>query len=631
VGKVTSTKTTSIQDNMKLIESIEIRYLRSIHRLGIRSLKDLTIFSGANDVGKSNILKALNLFFNDCVDREEFFDFSRDFSLRRLNEVRRTSIKGKQFVRIDVTFIRPTNYSGSLPQKFTVTRTWFRDNFQEYDDLDTRHKKGELPSTLDTARRMLTQFLNRVHFEYVPAVRDKAYFEYVLQNLQETLLAKQLRKDDPIISAITDLNENLSGRAATLRREFERSTGIEADVSLPSDPNSLFRALTVSTRWHDPHAEKEAERQLLSLSLRGDGIQAVYIPLLLKYIADNSSLFYIWGFEEPENSVEYNLAIDLANAFQKVHCGQAQIFLTSHSPAFMTLRGPQTMSYRVYMKNNSTEVTKLDLPLADPEMDQLYEDIGLFRIQEQLYSEFQKRKSEWQRISHEVEALRTSLLENSRPVVYVEGKTDATILECAWNKLFPNRTSDYVFQSCDPLPENEDGGAGGCETLRMLLSTVPANSQNLVIGLFDCDKEGKGAFEALPKYFKTLSSDRRVKISRNRKVAAILLPAPAGMEEYENWLNLCIEYYFTEDILTAKTNDDKGLNFKLGETATIDMITGATIMKTKIESPYARRIVGGKKIFAEQIVPLLPMEAFRNFELLFNKFDYVFSNLNYSA
>ena len=66
---------------MQLIKSIEIRYLRSIHRIDIKQLGDLTIFSGANDVGKSNILKALNLFFNNETDWLNPIDFYQDFSL----------------------------------------------------------------------------------------------------------------------------------------------------------------------------------------------------------------------------------------------------------------------------------------------------------------------------------------------------------------------------------------------------------------------------------------------------------------------------------------------------------------------------------------------------------------------
>ena len=46
------------------IKEIRIRNFRSIVKADIQ-LSDLTLFVGLNDVGKSNVLKALNLFFND--------------------------------------------------------------------------------------------------------------------------------------------------------------------------------------------------------------------------------------------------------------------------------------------------------------------------------------------------------------------------------------------------------------------------------------------------------------------------------------------------------------------------------------------------------------------------------------
>jgi hypothetical protein len=170
---------------MQLIKSIEIRYLRSIYRLRVPA-GPLTVLSGANDAGKSNILKALNLFFNGEVDWLSDVDFYQDFSLRRLNEVRLESIKGRQFIRIDVDFIRPPNYRGSLPPAFKVSRTWFRDSLapEERNDLELQERRGRLPGTGETAGRMLSQFLHRIRFEYV------------LNSLQETMLATAASLED---------------------------------------------------------------------------------------------------------------------------------------------------------------------------------------------------------------------------------------------------------------------------------------------------------------------------------------------------------------------------------------------------------------------------------------------------
>ena len=84
---------------MKIIDSITIRYFRSVYTLNIGQCEDITIVSGRNDVGKSNILKALNLFFCQQSDYLHNFDFVEDYSNIRRDEVKNT-IRGQQFISI---------------------------------------------------------------------------------------------------------------------------------------------------------------------------------------------------------------------------------------------------------------------------------------------------------------------------------------------------------------------------------------------------------------------------------------------------------------------------------------------------------------------------------------------------
>lgn len=44
------------------IKRIEIQYFRSIYNIVIKDFSGLNMLSGKNDAGKSNVLKALNLF-----------------------------------------------------------------------------------------------------------------------------------------------------------------------------------------------------------------------------------------------------------------------------------------------------------------------------------------------------------------------------------------------------------------------------------------------------------------------------------------------------------------------------------------------------------------------------------------
>ena len=62
-----------------MIRKIRIRNFRSIVDQTI-SMEEISIFVGNNDAGKSNVLRALNLFFNGETDHKQSLDFDSDFS-----------------------------------------------------------------------------------------------------------------------------------------------------------------------------------------------------------------------------------------------------------------------------------------------------------------------------------------------------------------------------------------------------------------------------------------------------------------------------------------------------------------------------------------------------------------------
>jgi AAA15 family ATPase/GTPase len=63
----------------KIIKKIIISGFRSIENETI-SASDINIFSGTNDSGKSNILRALNLFFNSQSDFQKSLKFYDDYN-----------------------------------------------------------------------------------------------------------------------------------------------------------------------------------------------------------------------------------------------------------------------------------------------------------------------------------------------------------------------------------------------------------------------------------------------------------------------------------------------------------------------------------------------------------------------
>jgi AAA15 family ATPase/GTPase len=290
-----------------MIEKIEIQYFRSIYRTMLTKVEVINILTGKNDVGKSNILKALNLFFNNCIVEEGDYDFLRNYNFRRLEEVRKDTIKGKQFIQIKITFRRGKQFEKTLPEKFTITKKWNRDSqFPQVSDNIEQQLAKSRKSYNDRVRASLTRYLNKIKYVYVPAIKDKQIFDNMLERLQETVYEKKLANNVTLAEAMTKLFDNVVQTTEELSKEFKAATNIESMIATPNNVKELYRTLNIITKLDD---------NLVRLEDRGDGIQVRYIPSILNYIAVNASENYIWGFEEPENSLEYNMAHKMSEDF----------------------------------------------------------------------------------------------------------------------------------------------------------------------------------------------------------------------------------------------------------------------------------------------------------------------------
>ncbi len=607
------------------IDKIEIRYFRSIYHLKLNNLSDITILAGANDVGKSNILKALNLFFNNKTDWNTPFEFNKDFSRRRLLEVRKDTIKGKQYIQITVGFIRGPKSEKSLPERFTLTRTWHRDSIHpdEKNSIVYQFSQGEIETkNRHRALASLQRYLNYIKYEYIPAIKDQNYFSYILGQIQDVVLEKQTGKSG-IKGSIQQLNADIGGELSLLRHEFEKVSGVNTDIQFPAQLNLLFRALFIETGSGD---------EKIPLSLRGDGVRLRFIPSLLNYISQNSRLTYIWGFEEPENSLEHSLATKLANDILKEYSKCAQILMTTHSSAFFNMKNDKTSILRIYKDNEQTEKGVVHAPrkpskINNIENDILLKDIGLMDFQIQQEEKYKERLNIIEEEKNALEEIKQKMISETRPILLTEGKWDKKILEEAWSKLYKNRRCNFRIIQCDTMPQDTGGGAGGANTLKKSLESVRPD-QPFSIGLFDRDKEGINNYKNMSHNFEEIEiNNEKFKIQKNGTSAAILLPIIKGKKVYADAKNLVLEFYFEEEYLTQKHNK-KGIKFKNPNATTKIDDTQIEIKKERLMQPQYRIITqDSKKIFAEEVVPELPKKAFLCFDSLFNLIEVIFKEL----
>lgn len=600
---------------MNFIKKIEIQYFRSIYWETISDISNVNIFTGKNDAGKSNVLKALNLFFNNKTDANTDFDFSKDFNVKRLEEVRKETVKGKQFVQIKITFNRGKQYENTLPETFTVTKKWFRTD--DYPSVVTDNveqqllKKGKKYS--DRSKSSLTKFLKKITYLYIPAVKDDKTFIFALSMLQDCIYSEKLSDNVELNKSIDIIGEGISNTVIDINKEFKSVTGIETSVNPPHNLKDFYsKSLNIYTKYNENEIE---------IDRRGDGIRVRYIPSILNYIAMNSSKYYIWGFEEPENSLEYNLAIEMANSFYNQYSKKLTIFLTTHSPAFIALENKEMVSlYRCFnMFSEKYQGTKilnqkefgkklLDVPSIE-------EELGYYRIQQEVYEKYKQLLEKNALIEDEIDELQKSIKESQKPVIITEGKTDVLILKEAWKKLYDTQCP-YEIKSCSTTDENVETTAG-CDVLAKYLESYRYDTSNVVIGLFDRDSEGKRSYKLDNNYVET--EDKRGKIHKNKKACALMIPTPVGKERFEELEVLCIEFLFEKSDLEKRV-DGVGLKLKSGFIR--EMYNGKEISK-KISTDFAcSEIVRSSKMdFAEKVVPTLEKASFVHFKLLFETIE----------
>lgn len=602
---------------MNIIKNIKIKYFRSIYDLRLKNCNNLNIISGRNDAGKSNILRALNLFFNNQTDWNTLFNFYKDFSVQRLLKVREESVKGKQFISIEIEFYRPISYKNSLPETFKVTKMWTRDNIlpKESNNLETLFRQGKLPRSIATAQRSVSGIMNKIHFEYIPAIKDRIYFQHLLSRLQESLLEAPLQENAEISTITENLAQHMETQIQQLHEDFQRATTLDTKILPPEDFASLFQSFQVSTKITDGS---------VPLNSRGDGLQARYVPSVLHYISSKSKKIFIWGFEEPENSLEYHHASLLANDFANSYSREAQIFMTSHSPAFVSLQEQNVVCQRAYQENGITDIKEVWPTLHNGKHNErLREEIGILDLQREVHKHYEEKLSELTKIKQELSSLQAELAGSTKTLIITEGKTDKKILEEAWRKLYPGTEIPYNIRVADTM-QGVNGGAGGAQSVKTMIESIHPEDGRKAIALFDYDEAGIKAFGNLSRNFKKRNESLTQKRHSNNFAYAVYLTTPEYREDYKNAKNMCIEYMFKDDILSKKNAQNKGLIIKK-ESPTMS-IKGQKIevpqnLFSELEFLGYDTVGGGKDVFAQEIVPSLVREDFLAFETLFTLFN----------
>ena len=469
------------------IHRVKIRNFRSLTDIEFH-LKTYTAFVGLNDSGKSNFLRALNLFFNGQTDLGKELNFSSDFS----QQAKIIARKARQ-IEIEIEFSPPSNYKD---KGNVIWRKHYRnDSWTPYFDEISR-SNGEIFSS----GSKLEYWVKNIAFEYIPAIRGNDFFNILKRRLYTTLAATVAPK---LSTASGTFLSNLRAEVKQIESESDRLLQLKTEFTLPKDLGKLFEILDFHST--DLHTNT-------SLHYRGDGIQGRHIPLILKFLADQRKINIskgkpsqetIWGYEEPENNLELMKQTETAEEFS-AYSEAIQILVTTHSPAFYSEAKQNGLVYFTSRIKGKTEIS------SNLEPERLNENIGLLPFIEPY---LKNAKLERDELIKSINALDQLALIQDKPALYVEGSTDKKIIDAVLNiNMLPNQIRNFEVTAKDGM----DGGvnwAVGCCVARAAITDL----RHKTAVLFDDDKAGDEGAAKLKLHLNAIGHEGKIKFFKIAK------------------------------------------------------------------------------------------------------------------
>lgn len=563
----------------------------------------MNVFIGENDAGKSNILKSLNLFFNNETDIDQSFDFDQDLS--RLRDEQARAAKGRATIWIKVTFNNFLNWR-SLPPRFSVKRTWNR-----YSPLPSDTYPNRVSSTT------IGRFLNKLSYHYIPAVRGREIFSHYLEQLHDSLMEDE--KAGVRLSA-EQLLETINSSTEDMAERILEGLGFESKIQVPENLKDLFYALDFATKFgtHD-----------IPLQMRGDGIQARHIPFILDFIARHSTKHHIWGYEEPENSLELRRAYQLGEQFSNDFSEQNQIFITTHSPAFYDLEGNDVSRWFVQSENADfadepiTTVNEISAThIADARL-------GMAAVLSKRGKEIYKENS---LLKESLSQLSATISERAAPQVIVEGPSDQIILEAAFAAHRGEGPINYNFVSA--------GGVNNIEAFIKTAANLNNPFQSPLCAVVDNDDAGRKVARSFSRY-KYFEETKLKEIDSQKRIYFGTLPTPQELREPLAAIQehvavgtlepISVEYMFPPGVI-AQATDAGVLNLNDRYTTARD---GELALRVNLTQNY-RAYVDDEYLYLIQSIDeasKLPFahwirgqnpQVFQNFALLFEELDQIF-------
>ena len=501
---------------MRLLTKAQIENFRSIESAELDSA-DLTALLGANGSGKSNILRALNLFFNGEPDPGEAPDIGRDFH-RPWRKVPNKTIE----VTIDFELTHVFSIHSAIREpfmtlgietgaSFSIRKQWTRDPVREdmvEETLSFRVAGDHDFRTLDANEsRLAARFLKLIRFRYIPNhLHPSELLKAESAGLQEALIValkrKRSTKDAPKVDADAFLDamaQSARDLVSPVNETMAAAPGHVQGIALETPDDWAEVVWSLALRM------QAANTRDLPAELHGSGNQTFLAYVLIAYLDTRFAQRFgwhqatIWAIEEPESFLHADLEKELTNFLhQQCNEDRFQGLMTTHEPLFAATAENR---YEVRLTDGKTTIE----PLSVAELADRTVAAGITQFVHPLN------------------------LTTIKPTLLVEGPLDVFYIEQAYAAA--NRTNPWDIRSLDDI---EQGLGGGKQKIRKYLAgnrgpLRARPSRSPVVVLLDPDVS-QGEVDGLKQLLESHSTSTAAKWPSD-KVNAELDTSVKGIEQ----------------------------------------------------------------------------------------------------
>lgn len=305
-----------------ILKKIHIKRFRSILdlKLEINTKNNFSTICGANNSGKTNVLKALNIFFNPNE-----YSLKEDIPNHKLG-----SRGGATYPEIILTFEKNN-------VEYIITREFGVDGIENEQIEKISTVEGETDREIQETKE-IPKILNQIAFFFIPAINIS--FPNLINNLIDDVYELEYEKT------------RFSGLKKDLKDSFDNYTSglIEILNKLASEINPIFKEFndnwsvsfenTTDVKKFKDLISEDVEFYLNDLSNRniqgkGSGLQRLgYILLHSKMIAKLKKKSVILCIDEPDVYLHQGLQKKLHNHLLDI-AKKHQVIITSHSQTFI--------------------------------------------------------------------------------------------------------------------------------------------------------------------------------------------------------------------------------------------------------------------------------------------------------